>query len=98
MSLDAGYFDKIYAISPDPWGFTTRWYEARKYAISLALLPREHYGDAFEPGCSVGVFTELLAPRCDRDVYKRQGTNCPAGGMEVWSHPVGCLLYTSRCV
>jgi SAM-dependent methyltransferase len=66
MSLDAGYFDKIYAISPDPWGFTTRWYEARKYAISLALLPREHYGDAFEPGCSVGVFTELLAPRCDR--------------------------------
>jgi SAM-dependent methyltransferase len=66
MSLDPGYFDKIYAASPDPWGFTSRWYEARKYAISLALLPREHYGDAFEPGCSVGVFSELLAARCDR--------------------------------
>jgi SAM-dependent methyltransferase len=66
MSLDPGYFDRIYAASSDPWGFTTRWYEARKYAISLALLPREHYGDAFEPGCSVGVLTERLAARCDR--------------------------------
>ncbi len=66
MTLGPGYFDRIYAASPDPWGFTTRWYEARKYAISLALLPVEHYGDAFEPGCSVGVLTELLAPRCDR--------------------------------
>ena len=44
----------------------TRWYEARKYALSVALLPAERYRDAFEPGCSIGVLTELLAPRCDR--------------------------------
>jgi SAM-dependent methyltransferase len=56
----------MYAASPDPWEFASRWYEARKYAISLALLPREHYGHAFEPGCSIGVLTELLAPRCDQ--------------------------------
>lgn len=66
MTLGSEYFDELYAVSPDPWGFASRWYEARKYAVSLALLPGEHYRDAFEPGCSIGVFTELLAPRCDR--------------------------------
>jgi hypothetical protein len=44
----------------------TRWYEERKYAISAAMLPRRRYGDAFEPGCSVGVLTGMLAGRCDR--------------------------------
>lgn len=65
MTLDAGYFRALYAESADPWGLADRWYEARKYALSLALLPREHYGSAFEPGCSVGVLTAGLAPRCD---------------------------------
>jgi SAM-dependent methyltransferase len=66
MTLGMDYFDKLYASSADPWGFGTRWYEARKYAVSLALLPAERYGEAFEPGCSIGVLTELLAARCDR--------------------------------
>lgn len=65
-TLGMDYFDELYATSADPWGFTTRWYEARKYALSLSLLPAERYRDAFEPGCSIGVLTELLAPRCDR--------------------------------
>ncbi len=64
MSLDPGYFDQMYAAAGDPWGLATRWYEARKYALSLALLPDERYGEAFEPGCSVGVLTALLAARC----------------------------------
>jgi SAM-dependent methyltransferase len=64
MSLDVGYFDHMYAVAPDPWGLATRWYEARKYAITLALLPEPHYGEAFEPGCSVGVLTGMLAARC----------------------------------
>jgi predicted TPR repeat methyltransferase len=63
-TLDASYFNTMYQASPDPWGFTSRWYEARKYAISVAMLPRQHYREAFEPGCSIGVLTELLAPRC----------------------------------
>lgn len=66
MTLEAGYFDSMYAASADPWGFTTRWYEMRKYAISVAMLPRRRYAAAFEPGCSIGVLTELLAPRCGR--------------------------------
>ena len=64
MTLSQGYFDDLYAASPDPWEFETRWYEARKYALSLALLPAECYGAAFEPGCSIGVLTGQLAPRC----------------------------------
>lgn len=66
VTLGMDYFDKLYASSADPWGFETRWYEARKYAVSLALLPAQRYGDAFEPGCSVGVLTAQLATRCDR--------------------------------
>jgi SAM-dependent methyltransferase len=66
VTLDAGYFRERYAASPDPYGLAERWYEARKYALTTALLPREHYGDAFEPGCSVGVLTAALGPRCDR--------------------------------
>jgi SAM-dependent methyltransferase len=45
-------------------GFEDRWYERPKYAISLALLPAERYRAAFEPGCSIGVLTRMLAPRC----------------------------------
>jgi SAM-dependent methyltransferase len=66
MTMEPGYFDDMYAASPDPWGFTSRWYERRKYAITLALLPAARYRDAFEPGCSIGVLTSQLAGRCDR--------------------------------
>jgi len=63
-TLGAAYFDGMYAAATDPWGFSERWYERRKHAISLAMLPRERYQAAFEPGCSIGVFTRMLAPRC----------------------------------
>jgi SAM-dependent methyltransferase len=66
MIVKPAYFDQMYADSPDPWGFTSRWYERRKYALTLAMLPREHYDYAFEPGCSIGVMTEQLGPRCTR--------------------------------
>ncbi|HEX3907829.1 MAG TPA: SAM-dependent methyltransferase [Mycobacteriales bacterium] len=55
----------MYAEAPDPWGFTSRWYERRKYALTLAALPRERYRRGFEAGCSIGVLTALLAERCD---------------------------------
>ena len=64
--LASTYFERIYDGDPDPWGFESRWYERRKYALTLAALPRARYASAFEPGCSHGVLTELLAPRCDR--------------------------------
>jgi SAM-dependent methyltransferase len=66
MTLRPEYFEQMYAASPDPWGLAERWYEQRKYAVTLALLPAARYASGFEPGCSVGVLTELLAGRCDR--------------------------------
>lgn len=60
------YFEGMYAASPDPWEFATRWYERRKYALTLAALSRPRYRSAFEPGCSIGVLTQALALRCDR--------------------------------
>jgi SAM-dependent methyltransferase len=64
-TLDRGHFDGLYDQSPDPYGFTSRWYETRKYALSLAMLPWPRYRRAFEPGCSIGVLTAQLAGRCD---------------------------------
>jgi SAM-dependent methyltransferase len=66
VTLGPGYFDAMYEAAPDPWGFEDRWYEQRKYAISLAQLPDRRYRRAFEPGCSIGVLTAMLAGRCDR--------------------------------
>ncbi|KQX61774.1 bifunctional PIG-L family deacetylase/class I SAM-dependent methyltransferase [Angustibacter sp. Root456] len=66
-SLDATFFDDFYATNgDDPWGFTDRWYERRKRALTLAALPRERFRRAFEPGCSIGVLTAELASRCDQ--------------------------------
>ncbi|MGL5825964.1 MAG: SAM-dependent methyltransferase [Nocardioides sp.] len=65
-TLSQGHFDNLYAQSADPWNLATAWYERRKYAITVASLPRERYRSAYEPGCSIGELTRLLAPRCDR--------------------------------
>lgn len=64
-SLAPGYFDALYAANPDPWGFESSPYEAAKYAATLAALGRPRYASAVEVGCSIGVLTAGLAPRCD---------------------------------
>ena len=63
---DPAYFTGLYAADPDPWGFDTRWYEQRKYDLTLAALPRPRYRHGLEPGCANGALTERLAIRCDR--------------------------------
>jgi len=64
VTLPPGYFDGLYATSADPWGFTERWYEERKRALTMAALPVKSYRRGFEPGCSLGVLTAELAGRC----------------------------------
>ena len=64
MSLQGDYFDRMYAGADDPWGFATRWYEQRKYALTLAALPAPVYSSALEIGCSIGILTVALADRC----------------------------------
>ncbi len=65
-TLPVGYFDALYRDSDDPWGLGRSWYEQRKRALTMAVLPRARFRSAFEPGCAIGLLTELLAPRCDR--------------------------------
>ena len=65
-SVPKAYFERLYAEHHDPWEFESSWYEQRKYQLTMACLPEPRYASAFEPGCSIGVFTEMLAERCDR--------------------------------
>jgi cyclopropane fatty-acyl-phospholipid synthase-like methyltransferase len=57
------YFEDLYTAKPDPWGFDTSDYERRKYDATLAAIGEGHQ-NALEIGCSIGVFTQRLAPRC----------------------------------
>ena len=68
MRVSLRQFDDAYAANPDPWRFETSDYEQRKYAITVASLPRRRYRRCFEPGCSVGALTSMLATRCDHIV------------------------------
>ena len=65
-SVPREHFDVLYEGSSDPWDLRSAWYERRKYAITVAALPRERYRSGLEPGCSIGELTRLLAARCDR--------------------------------
>lgn len=62
----SSHFDALFRLDADPWRTRTRWYEARKRALTLAALPHERYGRAFEPGCGAGETTTALAARCDQ--------------------------------
>lgn len=64
-SLPPRYFDDLYARDADPWQFETSAYETAKYDVTLATLPVERFASALEIGCSIGVLTARLAPRCD---------------------------------
>jgi cyclopropane fatty-acyl-phospholipid synthase-like methyltransferase len=66
QSRPADHFERLYQSSPDPWGFLTSDYEQDKYRSSLAALGDRHYAAALEVGCSIGVFTRMLSPRCER--------------------------------
>jgi SAM-dependent methyltransferase len=63
--LDREYFEDLYEQSPDPWDFETSPYERKKYERTLGVLQGRRYRRALEVGCSIGVFTTMLAPFCD---------------------------------
>lgn len=66
MSNQPTHFERLYRDQDDPWAYLTSPYEAAKYAATLAALTRPRYDCAFEAGCSIGVLSALLAPRCGR--------------------------------
>jgi SAM-dependent methyltransferase len=58
------HFERLAHESEDPWEYATSDYEQRKYGRTLDYLP-DRTGRTLELGCSVGVFTAMLAPRCE---------------------------------
>lgn len=82
--MPAEYFVELYRREADPWNFSGSEYEHRKYAQTLASLPRARYAGALEIACSIGVFTGMLAERCERllavdvsaDALERARTAC----------------------
>lgn len=59
-------FTQMFAHTDDPWGFKTRWYEARKRNLTMAALPRQHYRHGYEPGCANAELSAALAQRCNQ--------------------------------
>lgn len=62
---DRAYFEQWDSRSDDPWGHLASDYERERYEWTIAALGGRHVGRALEVGCSLGMFTEMLAPHCD---------------------------------
>lgn len=62
--FDGAVWERFYA-AEDPYNLATREYELQKYARTLEWVGDGPFEQAFEVGCSVGVFTAMLAPRCN---------------------------------
>jgi SAM-dependent methyltransferase len=63
-AYDEAYWERFYE-SADPWGFADNSDEIAKYSLTLDLCGSGPFGRALEIGCSEGMFTQLLAPRCN---------------------------------
>jgi len=64
-SIEPDYFERLYRLKGDPWGFATSAYERDKYRHTIEALGRPRYAKALEIGCAIGVLTRQLADRCD---------------------------------
>lgn len=64
--MSAADFEARYRDDPDPWGYTHREYERSKYAATLEACGDGPFRCALELGSSIGVFSDMLAPRCRR--------------------------------
>lgn len=61
-------FERLYLENPDPWNYRSSPYERQKYerTLACALQWRSASESALEVGCSVGVFSQMLAKHFDK--------------------------------
>lgn len=64
--VSAEAFETRYRENSDPWNYKASPYERGKYQVTLESLSRPRYANAFEPACSVGELTAMLATRSGR--------------------------------
>ena len=65
---EPGSFDDIFGSSEDPWDSRSES-ERERFAVTLETLAAaetSRFHAALELGCAEGIFTEKLAPMCDR--------------------------------
>jgi len=58
-------WDQFYETSVDPYRYRTDARQRRRYERTLKALEGRRFARALEVGCSEGVLTEMLAPRCE---------------------------------
>ncbi len=63
--MDAQAFEALYREQSDPWGYHSSAYEREKYRATLEACGPGPFTAALELGGSIGVFTGMLAPRCE---------------------------------
>ena len=63
-SLDAAYFEGIFASDDDPWQLASSTYERAKFDQTIAALGDRRYRRAIEIGCAHGVLTARLLALC----------------------------------
>ena len=86
-------FEKRYLEHGDVWNYETSDYERDKYSRTLDFIRSARRGNAsvLEVGCSVGVFTELLAAEFERESAHnrmcREGSNGRPGFREERTMP-----------
>lgn len=64
--MTADDFEQRYRDDDDPWGYEDSPYEQAKYEATLAACGPGPFRSALELGGSIGVFTERLAPHCEK--------------------------------
>ena len=57
--------DAVWQEGDDPYGYRSRWYEARKRDLLLAMLTKPRFRRGWEIGCANGELTHAVAARCD---------------------------------
>jgi SAM-dependent methyltransferase len=70
--MSSAAFEARYRAEADPWSYADSDYERAKYAATLRACGRGPFRRALELGSSIGVFTALLAPRCEHLVAVEQ--------------------------
>src|SRR5471030_1508163 len=65
-SRSESHFQRLYQSNPDPWAFQTSAYEQAKYRGTVDALGDRSFASGLEVGCSIGILTRMLAPRCAR--------------------------------
>ncbi|HET9075089.1 MAG TPA: SAM-dependent methyltransferase [Solirubrobacteraceae bacterium] len=103
--MSAADFDARYRAAEDPWDYRHSEYEQAKYAATLAACGPGPFRCALELGASIGVFSALLAPRCEELVTidfstvataRARETLAPLGHVRVLTGEIPAALPVGR--